>query len=502
MKINIVLKSCMTTLALVFATGCSDDFLDTAIPGKLASEEFYKTESDALQATTAVYDMMQSEYVWGFASIYMLKTMPSDESNAAGASPGDQPGYQTLDKYNFDSENDIILKVWRTIYYTINRANQVINRVQPDTDLKKRLVAEAKALRAYNYLDLVSLWGGVPLILADLTPAEFTTQSRASVSDVYTQIEKDLLEAIPDLPLKDEYSAGDKFRVSKGTAQAILGKAYLYQEKWSQAVEQFNNVITSGQYALEENYGFIFSKGGEFGQESLLEVSYTDQTGSGRARESNQYIQLMGIKATHYTMAPGDSLAGGGWAFNSPTMKLYNAFVDAGDVERRKHTLMSVEELRAMGGDWNNPDYYDFEGIIRRKYGNYLTESSLANGGSISSNYMTNWRFIRYADVLLMAAEAYYRMGDEASARTELNKVRSRAKLADITSTGNDLFEAIVTERQLELALEGVRFQDLVRWGRAEQELGPLGFIGGKHELLPIPNDDVRSGGIEQNPNY
>ncbi|HEY9489241.1 MAG TPA: RagB/SusD family nutrient uptake outer membrane protein, partial [Chryseosolibacter sp.] len=400
MKNNLFIKSCMATVALILATGCSDSFLDTENPGKLAVPEFYLTDADALQATTAVYDMMQSEYVWGFASVLMLKTMPSDESNAAGASAGDQPGYQTLDKFNFDSENDIILKVWRTIYYSINRANQVINRVAPESDLRKRLIAEAKVLRAYNYFDLVSLWGEVPLILNDLTPAEFTTQKRASVADVYAQIEKDLTEAIPLLPLKDAYSAADKFRVSKGTAQAILGKAYLYQEKWGQAATQLNEVITSGQYDLEQNFGFVFSKNGEFGQESLMEVSYTDQTGSGRARESNQYIQLMGIKATHYTMAPGDSLAGGGWAFNSPTLKLYNAFVNAGDVDRRKHTVMSVDDLRAMGGDWNNPDYYEFEGVIRRKYGNYLTESSLNNGSSISNNYLTNWRYIRYADVL------------------------------------------------------------------------------------------------------
>jgi hypothetical protein len=163
---------------------------------------------------------------------------------------------------------------------------------------------------------------------------------------------------------------------------------------------------------------------------------------------------------------------------------------------------MSVEELRALGGDWTNPDFFGYEGVIRRKYGPYLTESSLANGGSISSNYVTNWRFIRYADVLLMAAEAHYRAGDEDQARTELNKVRDRADLPDITATGNDLFEAIIVERQLELALEGVRYPDLIRWGRAPQELGPLGFVSGKHELLPIPNDDVRSAGLEQNPNY
>src|SRR5690349_10313807 len=202
MRARHIIKSFIATVALIVATGCSDSFLEPVVPGKLSTAEFYKTDADALQATLAVYDMMQSEYTWGFASIYMLKTMPSDESNAAGGGPGDQPGYQTLDQFNFDSENDIVLKVWRTIYYTINRANQVINRVQPESDLSKRLIAEAKALRAYNYFDLVSLWGGVPLILNDLKPSEFAQQKRASVEEVYAQIEKDLLEAIPVLPVK------------------------------------------------------------------------------------------------------------------------------------------------------------------------------------------------------------------------------------------------------------------------------------------------------------
>lgn len=209
MKNIISNKTFLIISALFLAIGCSEDFLDTVIPGKLSTEEFYKTDADALQATTAVYDMMQSDLVFGWASMYMLKTMPSDESNKGGSGEGDQPGYQTLDKFSFDSENDIILKVWRGVYYTINRANQVINKVQPESELSKRLIAEAKALRAYNYFDLVSLWGEVPLILNDLTPDEFSTQKRASKEEVYAQIEKDLTEAIPVLPYKGQYDAGD-----------------------------------------------------------------------------------------------------------------------------------------------------------------------------------------------------------------------------------------------------------------------------------------------------
>jgi hypothetical protein len=159
---------------------------------------------------------------------------------------------------------------------------------------------------------------------------------------------------------------------------------------------------------------------------------------------------------------------------------------------------MSEAELKMKGGDWTTASYYDYEGFFSRKYGAFTSERNSADNQS----YGTNWRLIRYADVLLMAAEAYYRNGDEPGARTELNKVRKRVQLADITASGNALFDAIVGERQRELALEGFRYPDLIRWGLAARELGSLGFVQGKHELLPIPNAEVRSAGISQNPNY
>jgi hypothetical protein len=319
---------------------------------------------------------------------------------------------------------------------------------------------------------------------------------------VYAQIEKDLLEAIPDLPLKSEYGGADKFRISKGAAQSILGKTYLYEEKWTEAVQVFKDVIASNEYALEPSFAKIFSRYGEFGQESIMETSFTTQATpypNGRARESNVVVQLMGIKAGIYIKAPGDSLVGGGWAFSVPKAKLYNAFVAAGDVVRRQETLMSQEELVAKGGNWTQPTYYDYEGFVRRKYGSYSTETF---DGTSVADFGTNWRLIRYSDVLMMLGEAYYRLGDEDNARLEINKVRARAQMADITATGDALFEAIVTERQLEFAYEASRYPDLIRWGRAATELAPLGFIAGKHELLPIPNNDVRSAGLEQNNGY
>jgi len=160
---------------------------------------------------------------------------------------------------------------------------------------------------------------------------------------------------------------------------------------------------------------------------------------------------------------------------------------------------MSEAELKAMGGNWTATNAYDYEGYFQRKYSTY----SMQTGAPVAElNYGTNWRLIRYADVLLMAAEAHYRAGTEGKAREYLNAVRVRSELAPISPSGEALFAAIVRERQLELAFEGFRYQDLVRWGLATQELGPLGFQANKHQMLPIPGEDVRTAGLPQNPNY
>jgi hypothetical protein len=283
-----------------------------------------------------------------------------------------------------------------------------------------------------------------------------------------------------------------------------LGKLYLFQNRHGEAATQLELVINSNQYSLAPSVGAAFSRNGEFGEESLFEISYSSERSYdwgnfpwGAAPESNIHIQLMGPRGDFYTKAPADSLIAG-WGFILPTQKMWDAYINAGDVDRRKHSVMSEQELIAAGGNWTNPNAYDYEGYFQRKYGSFEQQT----GGPIGElNYGTNWRHIRYADVLLMAAEALSN-SDEGKARGYLNLVRNRSNLPNVSASGNALFEAIVLERQLELAFEGVRYQDLVRWGRASQELGTRGFIAGKHEVLPIPDYDVRTGKLTQNDNY
>jgi starch-binding outer membrane protein, SusD/RagB family len=489
---------------MVLSMGCKK-FLDQEVPGAFPEQDFYKTDADAMQAVNGVYDMMQAHYNNNWGSMYMVKMLLSDESNAGGNDASDQPGYQTLDNYNFDATNDKIRDAWRMSYFTIYRANKVINRVDSTSALRKRLIAEARTIRAYNYLELVSLFGDVPLVLDDIAPGAFTSTGRTAKAAVYDQIEKDLIAAINVLPTKSALTGVNNFRVSQGTAQALLGKAYLYQGEWSNAATQLEGVILSNQYKLEPSIGKAFSQAGEFGSESLFEISYTKDRSYdwgnfpwGSAPESNIHIQLMGPRGDFYTKAPGDSLIAG-WGFNLPRQKMWDAFVNAGDVNRRKQTVMSATELIAAGGNWTNPTAYDYSGFFQRKYGSFQSQT----GGPIGElNYGTNWRHLRYADVLLMAAEAFNKAGNDTKARGYLNLVRQRSGLADVTASGPALFSAIVLERQLELAFEGFRFVDLVRWGLAATELGPLGFITGKHELLPIPDYEVKTGKLGQNPNF
>ncbi|MFL5810298.1 MAG: RagB/SusD family nutrient uptake outer membrane protein [Flavisolibacter sp.] len=488
----------------VLITGCKK-FLTQEVPGVVVEDQFYKTDADIQQAVIAVYDMMQAHYNNNWGSLYMIKTLLSDESNAGGGDAGDQPGYQTIDKYNFDATNDKIRDAWRMCYFTIYRANKVINKTIPENEVRTRLIGEAKFLRAYNYFELVSLWGDVPLVLDDIAPADYTKTGRKAKSVVYAQIEKDLLEAIGLLPVKSALAAADKFRASKGAAQALLGKTYLYEQKWPEAVAQFEAVINSNQFTLASSVGKVFSHNDEFGEESLFEISYANNRNydwgnfpwTGQP-ESNIHIQLMGPRGDWYSKAPSDSLIAG-WGFNVPTKKLWDAFIAAGDVNRRKQSIMSKAELVANGGNWTNDAAWGFEGYLQRKYGSFSTQT----GGPINElNYGTNWRQIRYADVLLMASEVQYRIGHESKSRLYLNAVRQRSGLSDVSSSGAALFDAIVKERQLELAFEGFRFTDLVRWGLAKQELGPLGFNPSKHSLLPIPDYDVRTAALTQNPGW
>lgn len=511
MKLTKIYKLILV-LGILALSSCSKSFLDVAPTGRLTSESYLQTDAEVKTAIVGVYNAMQNNFSSGsWASVYFIKNLPGDDC-LAGSSEGDQTGYQNIDDFKVQTDNDKIVLIWSNFYKTISSTNTIINKVTPDSDNKKIMLAEAKALRAYNYFELVTMFGGVPLMTVNPTDESEYSLPRSTTAEVYAQIEKDFTEAIPDLPLKSEYSAGDRYRMSKGAAQAFLGKVYLYEKKYTEAVTQLAAVISSNEYHLEPNFANVWSKSTEFGQESLFEMSYTAQESYdwgtfpwGGGNESNIEVQLQGPRADLFDLSNSSLNILNGWGFNMPSAKIGHAFEDANDSIRGAATVMSAADFEATGGVIKEPNAHDYEGYMRMKY---VTRSAETGTSGIAElNYSTNWRLLRYADVLLMAAEAYHfsTPSNDTQSLIEMNKVRARAKLDDIKAS-DDIFAAIVKERELELAFEGSRFRDLVRWGMAEQELGSLGYNSATNGLFPIPQNEIIANksmtSADQNPGY
>ena len=315
------------------------------------------------------------------------------------------------------------------------------------------------------------------------------TIPRAPVSEVYAQIEADLQYAIQHL----DYTAPQVGRATKGAAQALLGKAHLYQNEFSESAQVLTNLIQNGPYGLS-NFATLFEQEGENNEESVFEIQYTGEEGAGfgclQCSEGNVAVGFQGIR--NYTGPLFES----GFSFNVPVAEVYNAFSE-NDI-RRDYSILDIEAWAAQTGATYS-EGYKHTGYFNRKYLPRIND----NMGDANLTQPNNYRAIRYADVLLMAAEALVRGNiDENRARTYLNMVRERAGLLPVTESGNNLLEIIYQERRLELVGEGHRFFDLVRTGRAANAID--GFVEGKHEVFPIPLEEIEfsQGNWEQNDNY
>lgn len=525
-------------LFLVVLFGCSEDWLDYDKRGSQISDTFYKTDAQSFEGLAAAFDIWQSNM--GFNYMYLHLAL-SDENYAGGGSRGDNGGIlEEINEYRFTPDNTGIRGHYSWLYQCVYRANLIVNRVEPDSENKKVDVAMAKVLRAYAYFFLVNLWGDVPLVLEELSSDQYN-QPRNPMAEVYTQIEKDLTEAIADLPARGNLSGNYANLISKGAAQSILGKVYLFQEKYSEAAAVFDQVINSGDYDLYPDYSKVLRKDSEYGVESVWEIpfisnqNYTGFPGS----ESGMGVFLIFVspRETQFSCPPLGIVQPTGWCFLNPHKEVYDAYVAAGDNVRRQANIISKAEIEALGGYLQYPappaegyTPYGNDGFIQLRYVNYASEGEGAIDWFKLTNNGTNVRLIRFADVLLMAAEANNRMAsaDDEKARKYLNRVRTRVSLPDVTASGAELFAAIKLERRLELFYEGGRYLDLQRWQRdlgasgdaylALKDQGKVvpsgvpgspilqpdaGYKVGKNELLPIPSYEMQvNDQMTQNPGY
>lgn len=461
---------------------------------QITADDYLKTADDYQKMVIGTYSPLQ----WIWADV-VIGDVASDNSVAGGENATDQLGFQQIDDYTIVANNSYLIEAWKSCYEGINRANYLQeNKAKLDFTGKDALYGEVYFLRAYYYFELVRLFGDVPLFVDKrLTVAESGTFGRAPKADVYAQIEKDLTDAIAVLPITNP----QKGRVTKYAAQALLGKVLLYENKFDESAAILENVV-SGPFSLVSNYGDIFLQAGENGPESVFEIQYSnispfyDWSNPGRG-QGNLAVQVCGIRNL-----TGNSPYGQGWSTNLPTTDLANAFA-AGDT-RKAVTVLDIEAYKNSNPSLNITYLtapYKNTGLYNQKYLPRKGETS----GQVELNYLNNFRTIRFADVLLMAAEANNRAtaANDSKAQDYLNRIRRRAfgdNNHDITSTGAGLKQAIWDERRLELAMEGDRFFDLVRTGQAATKIA--GFVTGTNELFPIPQQEVDISGLPQNPGY
>lgn len=479
-------------LTVITQSACKKDFLDTPPQGQLTEALFPKSANDALLATNAMYAQIRK---WNFHSGgYPILDILSDETRK-GSNPGDGGRLTLFDNFTYTATASDIFPWYSATYLAVKSTNVVIEHVpniEMDAALKNRYIGEAKFIRAFCYFNLVRAFGDVPKVT---TVHSDYTLPRSPRAEIYSEvIIPDLLDAISKLPEKSNYATDDLGRASRGAAKALLAKAYLYQGNFPQAASYALEVINSAQYGLEINFSDAFSLVGQNGTESVFELGAIGIENFDNG--GNQFANTQGVRG----------IPNKGWGFNRPSMTLIKAY-EASDVRKDASIIFQGETLDGIfiQGDINTPDVtYAANGTDTLEVECY-NQKVWVPGSTTIEQWGYNIRHIRFAEVLLIAAEALNENGQPGTALTYLNIVRDRAGVDDITTTDqSELRDLILRERMLELAMEGNRFYDLVRTGKAQQFLGPLGFVTGKHELLPIPQSEIDlSGGVlTQNPGW
>lgn len=526
------LKYYIFALLLVF-TGCRD-YLTEIEPGTTLLNDFFTSTAAAKQNVTGCYVPLMWEYNNTYLSEWFIGDIVSDDALKGGGSTSDMADAYDMENWRTTSQNTLLLDFYRAQYQGIARCNlaiKYITNMEIGTDsiftptMKNNLLGEAHYLRAYYYFRLVRVFAGVPITTEVIDNSDNWGVPRASTEQVYNLILEDLIKANYMLPVRSAMKAEDLGRATKGAAQAMLLKVNLYMASpyWNKqltedattyyaAAKQWgDSIIASGEYSLCPNYEDNFTLAGENGQESVFEIQYMEvpwgDYGEGFGFTAGSFTQILTRSRS--------SLIGGGWGFNHPTQNLYDEF-EPSDIRRDVAILNPVDSLI----ETPSVEIYLGSRYLNNKYGMYRDPADQGGGYGKWSLHATrgplNNRQIRYADVLLMYAEAALGAGDEATARTYINKVRQRVGLADVATADN---ATLRHERRVELAMEGHRWFDLVRWEgvagnglkahmdaykateSAEAQSHIQEFVAGKHEIFPIPQEEIQLNPTEMKQN-
>ncbi len=472
----------ISTLSL----SCGKDFLDGAVNYQnLDGDSFYQTEADATQAINAAYTILQGRALYK-VELYALEYTVGDFAMTEG---GFQ--YANFPEFKFNNtEAQVITNIWIDCYKGIARANAVLEKVPAiefkNAATKTRILGEAHFLRGWYFFYLVNLYGDVPLMDHLVTGPEdpLFAPARTPKAQVWKFIEDDFTAAVSMLPKAAEYAAEDKGRATSGAAQGYLGKSYLYQKKFTEARDAFKKIVdgTYGTYSLMPSFEDNFLDTNENNAESLFEIQFLGGVGdvwagddTGAETESTYFGTLFGPAPQVFGNAyPSDDV---------------NAVFDASPGDLRR--LYTVARPGDVWKTWNPVTLDDWQPRIKNAGGNSAIRKGNLGPNEPLLQSSINWRLMRYSDVLLMYAEAENEVTPASpAAYAAINQVRARAGVPNLAAgmTKADFFNAIRTERRLELTFEMSRYFDLIRWG-----LGTVmpGFTVGKNELIPVPESEI-----------
>lgn len=515
MKRNIL--TVLFAAAVLFLAASCESKLDIPQHSVVAIDDFYQTDVEAEEAIVAAYYQFKTVHSGGTSSAAWLLNFLGDDFWTGGGSRADGIYYQYCE-YTFGDDNGTVKSLYAGLYTLIYRCNLVLERVTGDSQVMKRARAEALTMRAWANFELVTLWGTAPLVDHILAADEYLQGNSESTSVLWNAIESDLNTAISSGALTDQTGT---YRLTKAFAQAMLGKAQLWQNKYSEAAATFDAIINSGKFSLQTdltNFGTI--KGDVTTEDLFCMRGIDDASNSGP--NSTYHGSWTGLRAEKFSYGPRANFATYPFGFQvNPTKKLYDKFVEVEGVDgyRLKNFILTYEDMQ---GEFDTRvkdgmSIYDCEGYFNRKY-------MVWKDNGAAYRYPLPDHIMRYDEVLCFAAEAQFQAGNSAKALDYINQLRTRARAPLATSIS---LQVIKDESWMELCFEGLRYQNIIRWGEAASLLanrgaihpelqpngtidyvrynqdGTVGFKTGKHELLPFPADEIAvNPNMVQNPGW
>jgi len=464
------IKYSLILITVVILSFSCNDFLDTELKGEYTSEGFFTSEANATAAVTGVYNSLYDNKLWVFTDV------ASDDA-VKGGNAGDQADINDIDNFSATSDNGIIATFWQDTYETISQANNAITyipAIDMDEELRDRLVGETKFFRAYSYFNLVNIFGKVPLKIEPQNTDATINVGLSEVSAIYAQIKQDLTDAIAVLP--DSYSS-ETGRATKGAALALLAKVNLFQKNYTECLNNIQTLENLSIYDLEPNYEDLFAAGAEKSNEIIFGLRFLVDDVVSLGNWLNVWF------------APSIE---GGYYFNAPTQEYVDAFTEqttGGEDDPRLDASIGRDGKPWFNNTTFSATWSEATEYLVKKYNEDMVE------GVAKAQSTVPYHILRYADVLLMKAEALNESGSTSTAIAEVNKVRNRAKLASVTTATQASLRTIIrNERRKELGFEFNRFFDLMRYGQsaATTALPDLPW-NGEHFYFPIPQSEIDS---------